>query len=176
MEFSEIRAEASRIVVGTVVVKRGHPEAPDAIAVRVEQLLRGESGPNLVLEPPDYMGCDGRIVVPIGTRLVIATGDRFFDAAPRNDLHPYWIVNADGSLDPEGVESADPTLRTMADLARAFGAPAREQISGSSGAEPDPSVGDRIGRGVDWTALAGLLGVAVLVIGWLGRRVRASRT
>lgn len=108
-------------MVGTVVASRGDPLGPDVIAIRVERLIRGSSPAQLVLQPPDYMGCDGRIAEPVGTRLVIATGRRFFDAAPPTDLHPYWIVRADNTLDPAGVESHDPAVRTLDDLVAALG-------------------------------------------------------
>jgi hypothetical protein len=121
VEFSEIRAEATRIVVGTIVATRGDPLNPDVIAIRVEALIRGSAPAQLVLQPPVYMGCDGLIAEPIGTRLVVATGRRFFDAAPPQDLHPYWIVRADNTLEAAGVENPDPAVRTLEDLVGALG-------------------------------------------------------
>ncbi|MBA2720029.1 MAG: hypothetical protein H0U52_12455 [Chloroflexi bacterium] len=121
VEYSEIRAEATRIVVGTIIASRGDPLAPDVLAIRVDRLIRGSSPAQLVLQPPEFMGCDGPIGEPVGTRLIIATGQRFFDAAPPQDLHPYWIVRADNTVDPVGVESHDPAVRTLDDLVVALG-------------------------------------------------------
>ena len=120
VQYGEIRAEATRIIVGTITASRGDPLAPNVIAIRVERLIRGSSPAQLVLQPPEFMGCDGRIGEPVGTRLVIATGRRFFDASPPKDLHPYWIVRADNTLDPAGVESHDPAVRNLDDLVAAF--------------------------------------------------------
>ena len=59
----EIRAEAERIVVGTIVAQAGDPEAPDRIAISVEAVIRGVATPEVVLAPPTYAGCDSRIAV-----------------------------------------------------------------------------------------------------------------
>lgn len=107
--------------MGTIVASRGNPLGPDVIAIRVEALIRGSAPTQLVLEPPVFMGCEGRIAEPIGTRLVIATGQRYFDAAPPQDLHPYWIVRADNTLEAAGVENPDPGVRTLEDLVGALG-------------------------------------------------------
>lgn len=178
VEYAEIRNEATRIVVGTIIDRRGDPAAPDAIAVRVERLIRGVSPIDLVLEPPDYMGCDGRIAEPIGTRLVIATGRRFFDAAPPNDLHPYWIVGPGDILDPAGVESADPAIRTVSDLAAAVGGemvPVTVPSGPPVEALPGAAITGDDARGLDWSMPAALAATALIVAGWFAARVLRRR-
>jgi hypothetical protein len=117
----EIRREAERIVVGTIVARKGDPGAPDAIALRVDGVIRGVTPAQLVLQPPTYMGCDGRIAEPVGTRIVVATAPQYFDAAPPEELHPYWIVLPDGTVDPVGLETDQPPGRTLDDLAASLG-------------------------------------------------------
>lgn len=178
VEFAEIRAEASRIVVGTITASRGDPLGPDAIAIRVERLIRGSSPVDLILDPPDYMGCDGRIAEPIGTRLVIATGLQFFDAAPPNDLHPYWIVGPDGVLDPAGVENADPAVRTVDDLVMAVGGgltPVPVPMDPAVQAAPDGPMTDDAATEVRWSILAAAGVIAAVVLGvWRFRSRRRS--
>jgi hypothetical protein len=121
----EIRREAERIVVGTIVARKGDPGAPDAIALRVDGVIRGVTPAQLVLQPPTYMGCDGRIAEPVGTRIVVATAPQYFDAAPPEELHPYWIVLPDGTVDPVGLETDQPPGRTLDDLAASLGGSVR---------------------------------------------------
>jgi hypothetical protein len=121
----EIRREAERIVVATIVARKGDPGAPDAIALRVDGVIRGVTPAQLVLQPPTYMGCDGRIAEPVGTRIVVATAPQYFDAAPPEELHPYWIVLPDGTVDPVGLETDQPPGRTLDDLAASLGGSVR---------------------------------------------------
>jgi hypothetical protein len=119
--FDQVNAGANRIVVGTVRAVRGDPAAPDGLAITVESVVRGRPAQEVLLLPPSYMGCDGRIAEPVGARLVIATGPRYFDAGPPEDLHPYWLIGAAGVLIPAGVDDPNPQHRTLDDLVAALG-------------------------------------------------------
>jgi hypothetical protein len=177
VEFAEIRAEATRIVLGSVTATRGHPDAPDAIEIRVEHVIRGRAPASLVLAPPDYMGCEGRIAERVGTRLVIATGTRFFDAAPPTELHPYWIVGPGDVVDPVGVEGADPAIRTLDDLVASLGgeasAAATDAPTEAAAALP-PVVGARDDADAPIAGLSGLLAVGLIALlgGFALRRAR----
>ena len=122
----EIRREAARIVVGTIVARQDVGGAPETLVIAVDSVIRGESPRELVLRPPTYMGCDGRILEPIGTRVVVATGQQYFDAAPPADLHPYWVVRADGIAEPVGLDAGGAPGLPLEELAAWLGGTVNE--------------------------------------------------
>jgi hypothetical protein len=161
VEVSDIRGQATRIVVGTIVGARGDAQAPDALAIEVDSVIRGTSPATLVLEPPSYMGCDGRIFEPIGTRVVVATGPHYFSASPPQELHPYWVVRADGTADPVGISAEGLPRQSLGDLAAWLGG---SLMAVEPEAEPAPA------PALGWTAISFVLiglfvgGMAVLVL------------
>jgi hypothetical protein len=108
VSFESIRTGAERIVVASVVDVDTADGVSDRVTLRVERLLRGVSGPEIVLEPPTFMSCGGRMEEPIGARLVVATGPHYFSASPPEELHPYWRVLPGDVVEPAGVDDLDP--------------------------------------------------------------------
>ena len=161
VEVADIRGEATRIVVGTIVGTRGDAQAPDALAIEIDSVIRGTSPATLVLEPPSYMGCDGRIFEPIGTRLVVATGPHYLSAAPPQELHPYWVVRADGTAEPVGVSAEGAPRQSLDELAAWLGG---SLVPVEPETEPAPEPAD------GWSTLSRLpiglflAGIAALVL------------
>lgn len=120
--YAEIRDEATRIVLGRVAGREvGAGGEMTSLLIHVDAVIRGSAPAELVLDPPTYMGCEGRIDEPVGAQLVIATGPQYFDAAVTGDLHPYWLVRDDGTVDPIGVWQEDPGIRTLDELVADLG-------------------------------------------------------
>jgi hypothetical protein len=121
VSFEQIRIGATRIVVASIVDVDTTDGAPDRVTLRVHSVLRGVSGPELILEPPTYMGCDGRMNEPIGTRLIVATGPHYFADSPPQEMHPYWRVEPGDIVVPAGVDDPDPNHARLAGLIAEFG-------------------------------------------------------
>lgn len=160
--IDEIRGEAVRIVVGTIVAQHGDAGAPDAIAIEVDAVIRGEAPTELVLQPPTFMGCDGRIAEPIGTRVVVATASQYFDASPPQDLHPYWVVRANGIAEPVGVDAGGAPGLPIEELASWLGG-ALTPLEASAGPSTDgmPLLGVAVAVLVVGLGVVGLVTLAV---------------
>jgi hypothetical protein len=117
VSFEQIRTGATRIVVASVV----EVESIDKITLEVHSVLRGMSGRELVLEPPTYMGCDGRMQEPVGARLIVATGPHFFADSPAQEMHPYWRIEPGDIVVPAGVDDPNPDHTRLAGLIAEFG-------------------------------------------------------
>jgi hypothetical protein len=119
--FEKIRTGAQRIVIGTIVETDQIDGAADRVTLRIEAVIRGVSGPQLILEPPTFMGCDGRITEPVGSRLLVATAPRFFSVGPAEEMHPYWRLLEGDVVEPAGVDDPDPDHMRLAGLVADLG-------------------------------------------------------
>ncbi len=174
--FDEVKAEATRIVVGTIRATQGDPEAPEGLAITVEAVVRGAPVREIFLLPPAFMGCDGRITEPIGARLLIATGPQYFDANPPEDLHPYWLIGPGDVLQPAGVEDPDVTHQTLGDLVKALGGelvrvPAPDAVET---VDQSPGVADELPVAVFALALIAAAASVFGVVALVARRRAAS--
>jgi hypothetical protein len=121
VSFESIRTGAERIVVATIVAVDTADAVPTRVTLAVQQVLRGVSGPEIVLEPPTFMGCGGQMDEPIGARLVVATGPHYFSASPPEELHPYWRVLPGDVVEPAGVDDPDPDHSRLGGLVADLG-------------------------------------------------------
>ena len=122
VSFEQIRTGAERIVIASIVDVDKVDGVSHRVTLRVERLLRGVSGPDVILEPPTYMGCGGQMNEPVGARLVVATGPHYFSASPPEEMHPYWLVLAGDKVVPAGVDDPDPDHTRLDGLIEEFGA------------------------------------------------------
>jgi hypothetical protein len=168
--FEKVRIHAQRIVIGTIVEADLEDGVAQRLTFRVDAVVRGVAGPEVVLEPPTYMGCDGRIMEPVGTRLLVATAPRFFGVGPAEEMHPYWRLLAGNVVEPAGVDDPDPDhLRLDGLLADLGGLPVTSAEPADASDAVSPAGG---GEMVVPIIVATLLGAAALFTGaWrLARR------
>ena len=137
--FEKIRTGAQRIVIGTIVERDAIKGAADRVTLRVEAVIRGVSGRELVLEPPTFMGCDGRIMEPVGSRLIVASAPRFFSVGPAEEMHPYWRLLAGDIVEPAGVDDQDPDHTRLAGLIVDLGGMPAAAVA-TEGPDPAPIV------------------------------------
>ena len=173
VSFEQIRTGADRIVIGTVIDVDATEDVSERILLRVEAVLRGVSGPEVVLEPPTFMGCGGRMDEPVGARLVVATGPHYFSASPPEELHPYWRVLPGDVVEPAGVDDPDPDHSRLDGLLAAFGGRAAATVEPEAIVEPVPPP-DQIAIVAVAIVVATLLAAAAVFTGaWsLARRHR----
>lgn len=168
--FEKIRVGAQRIVIGTLVEADLNDGVAERVTLRVEAVVRGVSGPEVVLEPPTFMGCDGRIMEPVGSELLVATGPRYFGVGPAVEMHPYWRVLEGDVLEAVGVDDVDPDHTRLAGLVADLGGVAITSPEPAAVAEPD-SPADRGALPLAIAVATMLAAVALFTGAWrLARR------
>ncbi len=133
--FDRVLAGDGLVAVVRVVAVRGPADAPDALALAVDDVWRGTAPPVLDIEPPVTTACGDSLWTRAGERLVIAFAVAAFDGI--DPLAAYWAVGDDGTLEPRSAEPP-PGRTTLAQLRAAFPGSAPEALDepGAPGGEP----------------------------------------